>query len=778
MRSSTIQQVVLFLFLIFTVWLSFYIIHPPDSKPASADPVSFSAQRAFNHVQEIAQHPHPLGSTYNDSVRNYIINELTALGLEPVIQEGVGVSSNFRSGLAGYTKNIIAKIDGENSEKTILLMSHYDSVPNAPGAGDDASGVAAILESARAILSQDAPLKNNVWILITDGEERGLLGAELFVDQFEELQEIDLVLNFEARGSSGASMMFETSSPNSGLIPHFAKATPDPVANSLMYTVYKLLPNDTDLSVTKDAGLRGLNFAFAKEYLNYHTMQDNPENLSLASLQHHGSNLLGNVRHFGNSDIDLESSTEYVYFNNATGGLFYYPSEWSLPLAIITALLFIAYLIFLFRTNQISFASYIGGTLLFVGVLSLGTALTYFGWQGIKLLHPQYQWLIQGETYAHSWYLWGFTLLIISVFSLVYGSNWLRKKLPIQQLLAGSYTLWILLSLGTAWYLPTASYIFTWPALMGLAGWIILGREITGRSWKSVVILATSLFLVLFLVPPYILLIQVMMTTEMLAVSMILLILVLGLAWPLVWSLISINKTTSNSVLAMAALGCFVLASANSGFDSQHKKQNDMNYIQNTDTKQAFWFSRDHTTDSWTEQFLGDDFERGTPEILDDFGNNFLYAEAQYQEINPPAFEVTADSSSDSLRFISFRINSQNDGTGMRIKPEQEFPVVKFKLDGRQMINNSPPTSKTMQSLSNINYFKDLSTPTEIEITISKNIENPTLVFTFMTMGLPTNLISNYEERQKNMMPKPYWLSNTSIWQSSVNLDSLEQTTE
>lgn len=773
MNSAIAQRLTLFLFLIITVWLGFYILQPPESQPEASDATSFSAERAFVHVQEIAKEPRPLGSAANDSARNYIMNKLSEMGLEPTVQEGVGISSNFNRELAGYTKNIFAKIEGLDPEKSILLMSHYDSVPNAPGAADDASGVATILESARAILSQDTPLKNNVCILFTDGEERGLLGANQFVDNFAELDQIDLVLNFEARGSSGASIMFETSSPNSGLIPPFAEATPDPVANSLMYTVYKLLPNDTDLSVFKEAGLQGLNFAFIKDYLNYHTMLDNPDNLSLSSLQHHGSNLLGNIRHFGNTEIDLESSTEYVYFTNATGGLLYYPSGWSLPLAIITALLFIAYLIFLFRTDQLSLASYLGSLLLFIGITAIGAAITYFGWQGIKLLHPQYQWLIQGEAYTHSWYLWGFTLLIIGLFSAIYANNWIRKKLSIQKLLAGSYTLWILLSLGTAWYLPTASYIFTWPALMGLAGWIILGKKITESSWKSGGILALSLFTLLFLIPPFVHLIQVAMTTEMLAVNMVLLILILGVAWPLVWKIVETNKMTVNSILLIGGLACFVIASVNSDFDAQHKKQNDMNYLQNLDTNQAYWFSRDHTTDSWTEQFLGSDFKKGSPADFLYFRDDLLFNEAEPQNIATPTFGITADSSSDSYRFISLSVNPQNSGIGMGIHWERNL-VLGLELDGKQIFNSRNKS----RSLDSIHYFKKLSSPTEIQLTVDRSAKAPALSFTFISKGLPTHLISNYAEREENMMPKPNWFSSTSLQQTSVNLDSLERATE
>jgi len=769
MQSSTAQRFSLGIFLIFTVWLGFYVIQPPEPKPESSSPADFSAERAFRHVQQIARQPHPLGSTANDSVRHYIVGQLEELGLDPTIHEGIGVAGRFSGGLAGYTKNIFAKIKGQNPEKTILLMTHYDSAPNALGAADDGSGVAAILESIRALKVQETPLKNNVWILITDGEERGLLGAELFVDQFEQLHQIDLVLNFEARGTSGASVMFETSLQNANLIPHFAEGTPHPVANSLMYTVYKLLPNDTDMSVTKRAGLKGLNFAFAEDYLNYHTMQDNPQNLSLASLQHQGSNLLGNVRHFGNTNFSLNSNSEYVYFNSAVGGLTYYPATWSFPLAVLTALLFIAYLIFLFRTNRLSLGSYLGSLLLFLGISVVGAALTYFGWQGIKLLNPEYDWLYHGEVYTHSWFLWGFSLLMLGLFAGTY--SWVQQKwLSIEQLLAGSVTLWILLSLGTAWYLPTASNIFTWPALTATVGWIVLGTKITGNSWKSTGLLAISLFAGLFMIPPYIYLVQVMLTTGMLAVSMFLLLLVVGLTWPLIWRIIHSNNRTWTGGLLATALACFIIASASSGFDANHKKQNDISYLQNLNTRQAYWISRDHTTDEWTSQFLGSNPQKGSPPNAHIFQNsNYLYQKAKFKNTPEPTFRLSADSSSDSSRFISMEVSTHTNAIGMRLAWDDGSSVREVQLDGKTVLNSEE------QSANGISFFKNLSDSTQLGLTFARDSSAPTIYFTFLKMGLPTHQIKEYSPREPYMMPTAHWNSNTTLWQVAVNPDTLAQ---
>ncbi|HEX2270175.1 MAG TPA: M28 family peptidase [Pyrinomonadaceae bacterium] len=111
----------------------------------------FSSARAMSHLAQIAKAPHPVGSTAHTQVRNYILNELTVLGLKPEVQE-TSVS------------NIVARINGVRNSKALLLLGHYDTVQNSPGAGDDSSGVAVMLETARA-LQASGPLNNDVILL-------------------------------------------------------------------------------------------------------------------------------------------------------------------------------------------------------------------------------------------------------------------------------------------------------------------------------------------------------------------------------------------------------------------------------------------------------------------------------------------------------------------------------------------------------------------------------------------------------------------------------------
>jgi len=245
--------------------LAWVELQPPASLPATAPVAEFSAERAMKSLSVIAQKPHPIGSTEHGKVRDYLLEQLRFLGLEPQLQSSTGFFLESWWGppyQVGSVENIVARIQGSANTKAVMLVSHYDSVASGPGAGDDGAGVAAILETVRALRSGPA-LRNDVIILITDGEEIELLGAAAFVDEHPWARDVGVVLNFEAQGSAGPSLMYETSAGNGRLIKEFAKAAPYPVTSSLMSEVARrYTSSDSDLSVFRRAGLSGLNFAF------------------------------------------------------------------------------------------------------------------------------------------------------------------------------------------------------------------------------------------------------------------------------------------------------------------------------------------------------------------------------------------------------------------------------------------------------------------------------------------------------------------------------------
>lgn len=298
-------------------FLSLLGIRPSSPRRATAPPAEFSAVRALDFLHRVLpdELPHPAGSEDAEAVRKRILGELTQLGYKPEVHTGVGCGAY---GDCATVNNIVARLDppaapaGANG--AVLLACHYDSVLAGPGFSDDGVGIAATLEIARA-LKAAPPLRHAVIFLIDEGEEDGLLGARAFVDSDPWAPEVRAAVNMDARGTSGPSLMFETGASSGWPVRLFARRAVHPIANSLFYTVYKLLPSDTDLTVFKSAGYEGLNFAFIGNVAQYHTPLDNAENVSAASLQHQGESALAALVSFANADLTGRGADNAVFFD-------------------------------------------------------------------------------------------------------------------------------------------------------------------------------------------------------------------------------------------------------------------------------------------------------------------------------------------------------------------------------------------------------------------------------------------------------------------------------
>ncbi len=758
-KKSLFQRVVGLVFIILVCWYSLYMFSPPEPKPATAAPSAFSAERAFEHVKIIAQEPHPLGA--NAEVRSYIINELRNMGIQTVVHEGVAKSCEvLRCGLGvvAYVKNILAKIPGTNSTKTILLMAHYDSRPHTLGAGDDGAAVAAILEALRALKSQE-PLKNNVWILLTDGEEYGMLGAEYFIQSNPKWKKIDLVINVEGRGSGGTSFMFETSPKNAGLIRHYAQATPYPVASSLMYSIYELMPTNTDFSVMKAAGLKGLNFAFIGRHLSYHTMQDSPENLSLASLQHHGSNILSNIKYFGNRNFELESSENMVFFNNLRGGLITYPTSWSFTLTLAVTILFLVILGFQLKNKKITIGKYGRSILSFLIVCVLGAALTYGGWALMELLHPEYRWLTHGEVYVNRWYFWGFTALMAGLSIGCY--KWLQNKLEIENLMAGILTVWIILSFLLTWYLPVAGYFLMWPALFAFTGWFIALNYTERNSWARLAILCLSLLPALFIIFPFISILPVAMTTQFLWAATLLLMLLIGLSWALINFITKSKPVYWAGAFAIIFVVALVSASLSSGFDENHKKQSNLLYSAYMDKKEAYWISWDPKPVEWSRQFLDTTRSRA--------GN--LLAEAPMIPIEKANITLLADSTGKKLRHITLKIEADK-AISLSFRRSSGESFKKVTVEGKKLFSAKNPIPGQRSELDFFYYMGDLSNPVTASIAVPAINDSISFELRFTSWELFDKLMQNYKPRPETMMPTPYNTDKV-VWYNQIRLKDL-----
>jgi hypothetical protein len=286
----------LLLALIAAAMIAWSSARPPEPRPASAPAVEFSAERAMADVRQIAREPHPMGTPANRRVRDHLLARMTALGLSPQLRQGDALNHLTVDGelyvSAGTVQNIVGVLPGrDRTLPAVALMAHYDSVANSPGAADDAAGVAAALEIVRAIRAQGQPARD-VMVVITDGEESGLLGANAFFGRDPLSRRIGLLLNMESRGMSGRVQMFQTSARNGELIDLLRRTAKRPESSSLSVLVYEMMPNGTDLTESNKAGVPGLNYAFIGRQFDYHAATATAANLDRGTLQDLGDQVL------------------------------------------------------------------------------------------------------------------------------------------------------------------------------------------------------------------------------------------------------------------------------------------------------------------------------------------------------------------------------------------------------------------------------------------------------------------------------------------------------
>ncbi len=448
----------------------------PAPLPADAPATLFSATRAFEHVQAIAKAPHPAGSAENGRVRDYLMVKMSELGLKPRAIAGTNRAIKL--------VNLYGELEGtEPASPPVLLVSHYDSTPFGPGAADAASGVGTVLETVRALKAR-GPRRNTVGILLTDGEELGMLGAQVFIrDQPDLMREVRFAINLEARGNHGPVLMFETAPGNAGLIRLFARACPLPLATSFSTDVYRRLPNDTDFTYLLRAGKSGFNFGFVGGLDHYHSPQDTPEELNQRTLQHYGSCVLPLAAALGEADgLAIErllAPGDATFFPLGRGLLVHYPAWLARALALTTAGLFLLVVGVQFRRSllRLRFVFLSLGISLLAVVLGIGIGVGgVFGL--VRHFKPPGRlpfWMgIPNEM--------GFLIgLLLASGLLTFGLRaWLLRRASPGEGLAGALSIWVILMLAATVALPGASYLFTWPALCGTFLLSLRGGEAAG----------------------------------------------------------------------------------------------------------------------------------------------------------------------------------------------------------------------------------------------------------------------------------------------------------
>ncbi|MDC6353456.1 MULTISPECIES: M20/M25/M40 family metallo-hydrolase [unclassified Robiginitalea] len=637
--KPTATVLCLLLLLAATFW-AFESATPRYHEDADVPAAEFSTDRAMEHVVAIARKPHGVGFPGHDDVREYLVRTLRGMGLEPELQEGYTAGD---WGNLSKAVNILARIPGTGSGKALLLLSHYDSSPHSSfGASDAGSGVAVILEAVRAYRESGEQPANDIILLFSDAEELGLNGADLFVNQHPWAQDVGLVLNFEARGSGGPGyMLLETNGGNSGLVDAFVAAGAEyPVANSLAYSIYKMLPNDTDLTVFREDGdIEGMNFAFIDDHFDYHTALDTPERLDLRTLAHQGSYLVPLLEHFSQTSLDgLKSGEDSVYFNLPFFGLVTYPFRWIWPIFGLAVLGFLLVCAIGLRNGQLHGRGILKGFAPLFACPILNGAAGYFAWPLLKTLYPGYGDILQGFPYNGYLYIAAWAALAAGICFLVYSRF---RKLPPADTLVAPLLLWLVLCGVLNIYLPGAAF-FLIPGIALLMALLISCLKESPNPY----VLCLLGIPALWIFAPFVKMFPVGLGMKMLIAASLmttfLFLLLLGLLARLP------NKARLGGLGLLLFAGFLAGAHFSSRYTPENPKPTSLLYVGQTDTQQAFWATYEQVPSDWTQAYLGPEPERpetaGLHTLSSKYNSGFTFIrEASRKPIPEPAVEILTD---------------------------------------------------------------------------------------------------------------------------------------
>jgi hypothetical protein len=742
---------------------------PPGPEPASASPSAFSSARAMLHVREIAQRPHPVGSADHARVRDYLAATLEGMGLTVERQAAVARRGTTTVRMA-RVENLVARIKGNASTGVaVMLASHYDSVPASPGAADAASGVAAILEAVRAFRTGPAP-RNDVIVLLTDGEELGLLGARAFVDAHPWAKNVRLVMNFEARGTSGPSWMFETSANNGTVVAEWASLVPKPAGSSLTYEVYKRLPNDTDFSEFKRLeigglirtgfkrpSIAGLNFSFVGGWENYHTPRDSISALDGGSLQHHGEAALGLLRRFASLNLHKLEARDSVYFSVPLADrVAHYAATWALPLALAAAVLWVVALVRALRRKETSVGGIILATLIFA---AFAGAAGFLGWRASRLvaiLHER--WLAEGNILMSGAYAATLVAVIAAVWLAL--QVLLRKVFAALSIALGALAAWVAAALLSAWFVPGASYVAVWPLL----GATLAAAVMTGAKPDASPGVIRTLLIVICSVPAILivwpladaLFVSMGLAPESGAAMAALTALGLGALTLPIEIVTERRRWWPAGVAFVAALACFAVAASETRYSDQHPKPANVLYVLDADKQLASWAVRVNRPDSWFTQFLGPDPKRGRPPALVppwssvDGIPGYLNASAPVVALPVPQAELVRAVPTEGGRNVTIRATPAREGDELSVWING-VPALDVSVDGTR-VTGIPASRAADDTAFTLNYMNAPASGALIAMTL-KGSGPLTVAVVERAFGLPDLPGRPIAPRPPSLMP-------------------------
>jgi len=740
-------------------WVSFKLMEPPAVVPASEGSNRFSAERAMTFLNEIAKEPHAGGTPAHSVVRDYILGYCRQMGLETELMDATGLVAYPLSITAGRAQNILARMKGSQPGKTILVMSHYDSQPNTPGASDDGIGVAAMMESIRLLKSQPQPV-NDILFLFTDLEECGLLGAEAFVNQYEELDSIALLMNLEARGNSGVGFTFEFSKLNGWMMREYKKAVDRPFANSFAYEIYKLMPNDTDFSMFRDTNITGFNTALIYGYAYYHSMIDRVENLDPRSLQHMGDILFQSLQHFGKISLDNTKDSDMVFFSPIGSLMVLYPLSWDIPLMGFAFFLWFFLVILGHKRRRIKVSSLFAGMGLFICFFVLSALLVYGLAKLILIVYPHYTNFYSDNFYNATDYFWSVAGAVLLCFVGLF--KYASSKDSLVSVMLGTLFMLLVIMVGIKVNLNTGAYLIYYPVIVMLVVYVALFNWNITRKDSPV---TYGLSQLLVITPALALWLPVAYTIYV----------AFSLAMPLgaVLLLVFCGPFLLPTLVFMNSLGRFgvwifplgliitglVMGHLNSKYTDRYPLQTELMYAHDLDSNSSYWISTQENLDPWLMNYFKGKGKEEFDEFYPERGDIFWKNEAPSQPFQKGKIEVLNDSLVEMRRHLTLRISPDSTSRGFRIYFFNNVMPVK--------LNERPIEVSLVTELKFIQFEAPTAGGTVIELEMLPD-QPLDISIIEQRSGLPPGLLTT--PLPENFIHRPDYISNTTQVKYSVKI--------
>ena len=483
----------------------------PDPAPVTAPDTEFSSGRALAELVQVARAPRPTGSPESERVRDYLLGRFRSLGLDAEVQSSTSFVRDVALVRSATVRNIVARLPGTEPTGAILLTAHYDTPPHSPGAGDGGIGVATVLEAVRALRAAP-PLRNDVIVLLSDGDELGQLGARAYAANQSsghppgdssgnssdnapiDAWSVAVVVSAESRGVSGPAVWLETGADNGPRVQMLADGEPRPAALSLARSVRGLALESAESDPLLAEGVPGMTLATLGGAALQHQPGDRRERVSEASLQHGGRQLLELTRSLGQVDLRRDlAGADRVYLSLPRIGAVHYPRIWVLPTTLaLLAFWTLAGLILRGRRatpRGVGLAVAAGA-----GVVAASAAVARTARDLAIPMHPEYG-TLRTAFYEDGPYVLAVVALALACGSLIYAvtKRWARSDEMVfgGLLVPLAYVCWLTIAepfAAPALQLPLAA------AMLAGALVIVLGpyRARTVWTWAALLVLTAS----------------------------------------------------------------------------------------------------------------------------------------------------------------------------------------------------------------------------------------------------------------------------------------------